>query len=255
MIINKNNLLSIIILIGLYSGMAYTQEKVSAEEIVKISDQKARGKTLIAKINIKIVRPKWTRNMTLKSWSIGNKLMTSLVTSPAKEKGIVYLMNNKDIWNYIPSINRTIKLPPSMMLQSWMGTDLTNDDLIKQSSIVEDYNQKILKEEVINDLNTWKIELIPLEDATVVWGKILLWIDKKDFMQVKIEFYDEDDFLINTMNAVAYKIFDGRKLPSIFEYIPNEKKGNKTIIEYESLQFDSPIDEKIFSTNYMKRLR
>ena len=230
-------------------------EAQTAKEIITKADHKARGDSQIATISITIVRPKWTKNMVMKSWAEGNKYMASVIIKPAKEKGIVYLMREKEIWNYMPSINRSIKLPPSMMMQSWMGTDMTNDDLIKQSSLVIDYNQTIVAEEKLKGLDTWKIELKPHENAAVVWGKILVWIDKKDFMQMKIEFYDEDDFLVNTMNATAFGNFDGRKLPSVFEYIPADKEGQKTVIEYQSLKFDMPIDQQIFSTNYMKRLR
>ena len=227
----------------------------SALDIIKKSDKKARGDSQTAIMKITIIRSKWTKTMTMKSWAKGNKLMASVITSPAKEKGIVYLMRDKEIWNYVPSINRSIKLPPSMMMQSWMGTDMTNDDLIKQSSIVEDYSHEIVTSETINNLDTWKIKLSPLENAAVVWGKILIWVDKKDYMQVKVEFFDEDDFLVNTMNAISFKNFDGRKLPSIFEYIPEDKKGQKTRIEYQEIKFNVPINEKVFSTNYMKRLR
>ncbi len=230
-------------------------EAQTAKEIITKADHKARGDSQIATISITIVRPKWTKNMIMKSWSEGNKYMASVILKPAKEKGIVYLMREKEIWNYMPSINRSIKLPPSMMMQSWMGTDMTNDDLIKQSSLVKDYSQGIVAEEKLTGLDVWKIELTPHENAAVVWGKILVWIDKKDYMQVKIEFYDEDDFLVNTMNATKFDVFDGRKLPAIFEYIPADKGGQKTLIEYQSLKFDKPIDKQIFSTNYMKRLR
>ena len=165
------------------------------------------------------------------------------------------MKRNKEIWNYMPSIERKIKLPPSMMMQSWMGTDLTNDDLVKQSSMVTDYHHKILGEEEVEGLLCWKLELIPKEEAAVVWGKILIWIDKKDYMQMKAEFYDEDNFLVNSMLSSKPKMFDGKKLPSILEFIPWEKEGNKTIIEYQVLQFDKTIKDEIFTIRYMKRLK
>ena len=142
-----------------------------------------------------------------------------------------------------------------MMLQSWMGTDLTNDDLVKQSSIVKDYEHKIVGEENIQGLKCWKIELTPKEDAPVVWGKIILWIDQKDLMQVKVEFYDEDEFLVNKMLSYQPKMFDGRKLPSRIEFIPIDKPGNKTVIIYKTLIFDKPINDRFFSINNIKRIR
>ena len=159
------------------------------------------------------------------------------------------------MWNYVPAIDRRIKMPPSMMLQSWMGTDLTNDDLMKQSSIVRDYKAKIVGEEMLDGLKTWKIELIPKEEAPVVWGKLFVWIDQQDFMQMQAEFYDEDDFLVNKMIATKPKPFGNRKLPSQVTFIPVDKTGHKTVIIYNKLVFDKPVQEMYFSVNYMKRLR
>ncbi len=226
-----------------------------AKEIITKADNKLRGESSYSELLITMIRPKWQREMRLKNWSKGSDLAVSLVTYPAKEKGIVFLKRKHEIWNYIPSIERKIKLPPSMMMQSWMGTDLTNDDLVKQSSMVTDYHQKIIGEEEVEGLLCWKIELTPKEDAAVVWGKMLIWIDKADYMQMKAEFYDEDNFLVNSMLSSNPKMFDGKKLPSKMEFIPWEKEGNKTIIEYKVLRFDKEIKDEIFTTRYMKRLK
>ncbi len=245
----KNNLFLLFLLI---TSSIYTQ---TATEIVAKSDQKARGKTSYAEAIITSVRPKWSKKMKMKIWSKESDYSVSLVTSPAKEKGSVFLKRKTEVWNYIPSIERTIKLPPSMMMQNWMGTDMTNDDLVKQSSIVVDYIHQIIGEETIINLNCYKIELTPKENAAVVWGKIIMWIDKKDFMQLKIEFYDEDNFLINKLIASHPKKFGNRTLPSKIDYIPVEKKGNKTVIEYTTWIFNLKISDTYFTSRYMKRLR
>ena len=129
----------------------------SAVEIIEKSDAKLRGESSYSEITITIVRPKWQKTMTMKSWSVGTDYSVSLVTSPAKEKGSVFLKRKNEVWNYLPSLERTIKLPPSMMTQSFMGTDLTNDDLVKQSSMVVDYSHKIIEEEIVEGLNCWKL--------------------------------------------------------------------------------------------------
>ena len=227
----------------------------SAREIIQKADAKVRGTSAYAEMSIQVVRPKWTKTMHLKTWTKGKDKSVSLVTAPAKEKGTVFLMRGKEIWNYIPSIERTIKLPPSMMMQNWMGTDMTNDDLIKQSSIVTDYEQEIVGSEMVEGRNCWKIALTPKPDASVVWGKILIWIDRKDYMQLKILYYDEDDFLVNKIIASDIKTFDRRVLPSKLEFIPVDKEGQKTIIRYQVWKFDVNIPEKYFSTRYMKRLK
>jgi len=242
----------IILILSLLVGTLYAQ---TAKEIIVKADNRVRGKTSYIEMTIEINRPKWNKTMGMKSWSKGSNKAISVVTSPAKEKGTVFLMRDKEVWNYMPSVDRTIKLPPSMMLQNWMGTDLTNDDLIKQSSLVVDYSQKIIGEEKVAGLTCWKIELTPNEEASVVWGKIIIWIDKADFMQMKTEFYDEDEFLINSMIASDVKTFDGKRLPSKLTITPEDKAGNKTIITYQVMKFDLTIDESKFTTSYMKRVK
>tara|TARA_B100001769_G_C22097148_1_gene592014 strand:- start:1069 stop:1803 length:735 start_codon:yes stop_codon:yes gene_type:complete len=241
-----------LVFIFLNFSFIYSQSPL---EIIKIADNRLRGNSSYSEITITIVRPKWEKKMSVKSWSRGTDYSVSLVTSPAKEKGSVFLKRKKEAWNYLPTIERTIKLPPSMMTQNWMGTDFTNDDLIKQSSMVVDYNHKIIGTEIIENLNCWKLELIPTEEASVVWGKLIVWIDKKDFMQLKTEFYDEDLEIVNKMVGSNIKVFNNKKLPSILEYYPLDEEGNKTVIEYNIWDFNVSIPENYFSTQYVSRLK
>ena len=227
----------------------------SALEIIEKADAKMRGASSYSEMSIIIVRPKWQKTMTMKNWSQGNDYAVSLVVSPAKEKGSVFLKRKNEVWNYLPSLERTIKLPPSMMTQSFMGTDLTNDDLVKQSSMVVDYTHKILIEENIRGLDCWKLELMPTEEATVVWGKLIVWIDKEDYMQLKVEFYDEDEELVNLMQGYEAKMYGDKKLLSKIEFIPLEDEGNKTIIEYNVWEFDKDIPSNYFTTQYVSRLK
>tara|TARA_B100000029_G_C17545378_1_gene948266 strand:+ start:38 stop:781 length:744 start_codon:yes stop_codon:yes gene_type:complete len=227
-----------------------------ANKILKNSEEKIRGiKSSYQEMMIKIIRPKWSKEMTMKGWSIGEDYFASVVLSPVKEKGTVFLKRENEVWNYIPSIERTIKLPPSMMMQNWMGTDFTNDDLVQRSSIQNDYTNSIIGEESIDGLDCWIIELIPNEDAPVVWGKLIMWIDKIDYMQLKTQFFDEYNDLVSIMHGKAVKNFDRKKLPSIIEYIPLDKEGNKTIIERLVWKFDIDVNERFFMPNYMKNLR
>lgn len=240
------------IIIFLTASMMQAQ---TASEIIKKADDQFRGKTSYAEMTIDIIRPKWSKKMKMKTWSKGSDQSISLVMSPAKEKGVVFLMRDKEVWNYIPTLSRTIKFPPSMMMQNWMGTDLTNDDLVKMSSMVKDYKQEIVAEESKEGLLCWKIELTPKQNAAVVWGKINIWIDKKDYMQMQIEYYDEDDFLVNQMIASDIKSFGGKKLPSKLRIIPVDKKGQETRITYDKWIFDLKISDSYFTKNYMKRIR
>jgi outer membrane lipoprotein-sorting protein len=227
-----------------------------ANEILKKSEEKIKGiKSSYQEMMIKIVRPKWSKEMIMKGWSMGEDYFASVVLSPAKEKGIVFLKRENEVWNYIPSIERTIKLPPSMMMQNWMGTDFTNDDLVQRSSITDDYTNIIIGNEIIDGLDCWIIELIPNEDAAVVWGKLVMWIDKRDYMQLKTQFFDEYDEMVSIMTGKAIKNFDGKKLPAIIEFVPLDKEGNKTIVERLVWKFDIDINERFFLPNYMKNLR
>ena len=229
--------------------------QLSAADIIRKADEKVRGNSSQSTITMKIIRPSWTREMTMKSWSKGDELSIILVTAPARDKGIAFLKRDQELWNWQPTINRVIKMPPSMMMQSWMGSDFTNDDLVKESSIINDYTHKILGEEEIEGRLSYKIELIPKEDAPVVWGKIISWIDKKDFLQLKSEMYDEDGFLVNTMYGKNIKMLGGKLLPATLEVIPADEEGHMTLIEYNELTFDVPMKSSFFSTKNLKRVR
>lgn len=228
----------------------------TAREIIKQADEKMRGtESAITEMTITIVRPKWSREMTLKSWSKGEELSLSLIKSPAKEKGITFLKRNKEIWNWMPSIERTIKLPPSMMMQSWMGTDFTNDDLVRESSTLNDYDQKIVGDSTILGRKCWKLQLDPKPEAPVVWGKLIVFIDQQDYIQLRSEMYDEDGFLINILNSSDIKEMGGKLVAAKMEMIPVETPGNKTVMTFTSMQFDVPIEESFFTTSNMKRLK
>ena len=168
---------------------------------------------------------------------------------------MVSLKRDKEVWNWMPSIERTIKLPPSMMTQSWMGTDFTNDDLVKQSSIVTDYDHTLAQDTVIENYSCYKIIMTPKPDAAVVWGKIVIYIAKKEYLQLRAEYYDEDGYLINVMNGSKVKNLGGKLLPSEMEMIPVDKPGQKTVLIYNTLAFDVPIEDSFFTVQHMKTVR
>ena len=150
----------ILILLFFYFLAPFSTLAQDAKDIVKKADEKAKGKTSISNITIQIIRPTWSREMSVKGWSKGNDYSLALVLAPAKEKGVVFLKRKKEVWNWIPSIERNIKMPPSMMNQSWMGTDFTNDDLVKEASILEDYNHSFLEDVFVDGRNCYKIQFL-----------------------------------------------------------------------------------------------
>ncbi len=226
-----------------------------AKTIVQKSSERLRTATSKIEMSMKIVRPNWSREMGIKSWTKGDDYALILITAPARDKGIAFLKREKEMWNWQPSIERTIKLPPSMMSQSWMGSDFTNDDLVRETSTINDYDHKIIGSEVIEGRDCYKIEMKPHEDVAVVWDKTFIWIDKKDYLELKLEFYDEDGYLVSTMVASDVKQMGGKLIAANLEMTPADKEGHKTIMEYQLVEFDNNVAESFFTIQNMKRVR
>ncbi len=226
----------------------------SAMEIMRKADEKMRGNSSQAEMAFKTVRSTWSREMSVKTWSKGKDLAMILVTSPAKEKGIVYLKRKKEVWNWIPVLERVIKLPPSMMANSWMGTDFSNDDLVKESSVVDDYTHRLLRDTIINNTVCYQIELKPKANTAVVWGKLKVAVDKKDYLQLYTEFFDEGNELVSTMLGTEVKMMDGRLIPTHIIMTPKNKKNQRTEIIYKNIQFNRPIADSYFSLDQIQNL-
>jgi len=214
-----------------------------------------RGNTSQVEMNIKTIRPSWSREMDLRVWSKGNDFAMILIQSPARDRGITFLKRGKEVWNWIPTLEKTIKLPPSMMSQSWMGTDFTNDDLVRESSVIRDFEHSLGTDTLILGRPCHTIWMVPKPEAAVVWGKLMVCIDKKDFMELHTRFYDEEGQLVNIMNAYDPALLGGRLIPTRFEIIPVEKRNQKTEMRYKKVVYDQPIDDGFFSINNMKNIR
>ncbi len=226
-----------------------------ARHIVQKSDELLRAKSSYSEMTMKIVKPDWSRELTMKIWALEPDYALVLITKPAKDKGVVTLKRKMEVWNWIPSVHRIIKIPPSMMLQSWMGSDFTNDDLVRQSSIVQDYNHSVAGQDTTDGYPCYKILMIPKPEAGVVWGKIFLWVSKKEYLQLKANYYDEDGVLVKTMTGNNVQKMGGRLIPAHWEMIPVDKPGQKTVMDYLKIKFNIKIDESFFSQQNMKRVR
>lgn len=231
-----------------------TQSQQDATAIVKKADEKMRGNSMEAEMTIRTIRTNWSREMKCKIFLKGNDLSMVLIESPAKDKGISFLKRKKELWNWIPTLERVIKMPPSMMAQSWMGTDFTNDDLVKESSIVEDYTHAIIADTMVQERECYKIQMIPKEQAAVVWSKVVLCIDKKDFIEMNSQFYDEDGKLVNSIYSYDIKWMNNRMIPTRFEVIPADKKNQKTEMIYNKIIYNKEIDDNFFSIETMKKI-
>ena len=244
-----------LLLQGLGSSILVAQE-ISATDIVKKADEKFNGeKSSYSVMSMTIIRPSWRRTIEFKNWTLGRDFALTLITAPAKEVGQTFLKRSSEMWSWNPLISRLIKLPPSMMSQGWMGSDYTNDDILKESSLVKDYIHEIVGEESIAGRFCYKIKMTAKENAAIIWGKQLRWIDKKDFLVLKAELYDEDGFLVRTETGSDIKIIGGRTIISKIEMVPKEEPQNKTVIEIREIKFNITVGENYFSQQNMQRVR
>lgn len=240
-------LISIIILLP---NLLYAQ---NAEEIVKKAEDIIKGDKSRAIIEMTIKKPDFTRTLKMESWWMGNEKALIKIIAPLKEAGNKTLKIGNEMWNYLKNTETTIKIPPSMMLQSWNGSDFTNDDLVRESNYAEDYNEEIAGTETIKGDECWKILMTPKTDAPVVWGKLHYWIRKDDYMPRKINYYDESGKLVRYMEFNDIKQMDDRKLPSEWAMHDNIDKGNYTKMKLSEMEFNADFSERIFSFRELER--
>jgi outer membrane lipoprotein-sorting protein len=233
-----------------------TAQSLTATEIVRKADEKFNGeKSGYSVMTMTIVRPSWQRSVEFKNWTLGRDYAMTLITAPAKDAGQTFLKRGNEMWSWNPTISRLIKLPPSMMSQGWMGSDYTNDDILKESSVANDYIHEVIGEEIIDGRICYKIKMTAKEEAAVVWGSQMRWIDKNDFLFLRTELYDEDGYLIRTETGSEIKSMDGREIPTRIELIPKDEPGNKTLLYIKEIKFNVPVLENFFSQQNMKNIR
>ena len=243
---------SVLLFFFLIPGMASAQ---TATEIIEQMQQVMRGESSYSEMKMTIERPRYAREVSMKSWALGDEYSLILITEPARDEGTTYLKRENEIWNYVPTIDRTIKMPPSMMSQSWMGSDFTNDDLVRESSAIDDYDHSVLNEESYEGREAWVMELIPKPEAPVVWGKVLIWVDKQEYIQLRIENYDQNGEVANHMEFSDIREMGGRTIPAKMTMIPADKPDQRTVLEYRELDFNINIDKGFFTQQNMRRVR
>jgi outer membrane lipoprotein-sorting protein len=236
--------------------MNLSAQTMSATDIIRKADEKFNGeKSSLMVMTMTIIRPTWQRSVEFKNWSLGRDYALTLITSPVKDLGQTFLKRGNEMWNWNPSINRLIKLPPSIMSQGWMGSDYTNDDILKESSVVNDYTHEIIGEESVLDRVCYKIKMVAKENAAVTWGNQIRWVDRKDFLILKAELFDEDGVLVRTETGTEIKTMDGRVIPTRLELVPVEDPGNKTVVVIKEIKFNIPLQDSFFSQQNMKNIR
>lgn len=244
----------IVLATSLLAGGTLAQSDPEAAAIIQRMEDQMQGESSRAELTMTIVRPRYTRDMSLKLWSLGQDFAMTLVTAPARDAGTVYLKRDSDIWNYVPNIDRTIKLPPSMMSQSWMGSDFTNDDLVRESSMVEDYAARLLREEDYEGHGAWVLELVPYPDTPVVWGRVLVWVEQEDDLQLRVEYYDQNDVLSDTLTLGDIRMMGGRRLPARMTLTPADEPDQRTVMTYDSVEFGVELSPDFFTRQNMTRV-
>lgn len=207
------------------------------------------GRTVQGKYQMSVTTPGWQRTLELAIWMDRPDKSMIRILAPAKEAGIGSLRLKAEMWNYLPSVERIIKIPPSMMLQPWMGSDFTNDDLVKESSILDDYTHRVLPS---STPDAWLVEALPKPDAAVVWGKLLYTVRKQDTMPLKQEFYSERGELVRILRFYDERRIGGRVIPTRWEMRQVAKPGNMTTIIVKETAYDRPIDPEVFTQRALR---
>lgn len=242
----------LLLFLGIQSFNAHAQH---AKEIVKKSEQLMRGNSYISTMTMKIVRPSWERTIKFKNWGKDRNLAMTYIQAPAADKGQTFLKRGNEMWTWNPKINRLIKLPPSMLAQGWMGSDYTNDDILKESSIVKDYQHEVINMEQYEGLQCWVVEMTPKADAAVVWGKIVRHIAKEKYFIMKEKYYNEEGELIKSHLNSDIKKMDDREIPTKTVVQQADEPDKKTIVYIDKIDFNVTLKDRFFSQQNMKRIR
>jgi hypothetical protein len=219
--------------------------------IIKEIDQLYRSNSSYSEIEMHVVTPHWERTMAMDAWSAGMDRTFIRITAPQKENGVATLRIGNEMWNYLPKTNKVIKIPPSMMMSSWMGSDMTNDDIVREFSLYEDYSytEAVVEEP---DTNLIYIDCVPRPDLAVVWKNVVIAVRRSDHLPVWQNYYDEKDKLMRVMNFRDIKTFGNRTVPSVMEIVPQNKEGHRTVVRYIKLEFDIDVGDNVFSLRNLR---
>lgn len=224
-----------------------------ARKIIAWIDQMYRSKSSYSEVSMNIVTPHWQRTLEFKAWTRGTDRTFIRVVSPKREQGVATLRIKSEMWNFLPKTDKVIKIPPSMMMSSWMGSDFTNDDLVKEISFVDDYSYE-LTQPPDSDTSLLYVRCVPHENVPVVWGSVIIAAGREGYLPMWEKYYDEKGALMRTITFSDVTGFGDRTLPATMELIPENKEGNRTVIHYEKLVFDADVGDEIFSLRNLQTI-
>ncbi len=241
------------LMVAVFGVLLYSSQsqEVTARDIVQKMDELYRSDSSKALMEMEIVTPHWQRTLKMQVWSQGMDKTFIRILEPKKERGMGTLRVENEMWNYLPKTNKVIKIPPSMMMSSWMGSDFTNNDLVREYTFVDDYDFEMTEIENPEPGRLY-LKCIPHEGLPIVWGHIIVAVRSEDYLPVWQKYYDEKGELAREMFYREIKTFDDRTIPSVMELIPAAKEGHKTIIRYLEAEFDIQIDESVFTLRNLR---
>jgi outer membrane lipoprotein-sorting protein len=251
-------LLGVIVLPALAGDLASPETKSDAErvkEILNKVDRLWRGSTSEGQMEMEVVTAHWSRTLRMKVYTEGMERSLVRITYPAKEEGVATLKVDNNIWNYLPKIKRVTKVPASMMLGSWMGSHFTNDDVVKDSQYVRDYDTKISFEGEREGQEILELTLYPKPDAPVVWGKIVSIIRAHDYIPLKMTYFDEDGEEVRVMTFGEIKEMGGRTIPTVLTMRPLDKPKEFTRVSYLEITFGVDLKPDLFSLRSLQKAR
>jgi outer membrane lipoprotein-sorting protein len=238
----------------LFPWQALAADDPDADTLVEDSFKYMRGNASIATVIMTIHRPDWERKMTIKAWTRGKKYSLFYIQSPPKDHGNGTLKKSREMWMYNPKVNRVIKVPPSMMSQSWMGSDFSNNDLAKSDSFVNDYIHSIVGTETHEGLKVYVIKSMPKPDAPVIWGMQMLKI-REDLIWLSQEFFDEDFKSVKRMTTLEIQMMGGKLYPKVWRMRETDKEDRYTQLTYSSLTFKSDLPDSLFTLTSLRKAR
>lgn len=221
-------------------------------EILDYVDRLMRGESSTGDVTMEVLTENWSRSMRMTVSSLGTDYALVRILEPRKDAGTATLKSGNEIWNYLPKVDRTIKIPASLMSASWMGSHFTNDDLVKESRLIEDYDISIEFDGARTGVDVWEFVLVPRPEAPVVWGSIRYQVRKDDLMPVWARYYDEDDTLMRTLTFGEYREFGDRLVPAVMRMVPEDDPGEYTEVRYEDLIFDVDLSPDYFSLRQLR---
>ena len=241
-------LLAVTALFSMQHIDAYSAEtgRERAKKILRQVDDMWRGKSSRVNFSMRVKTANYERSLTMEGWSKGKEKTLMRIIAPLKEKGTVTLKSGSNIYTYLPKTDRTIRLTSGMMMGSWMGSHFTNDDLVKESRMEEDYDPEITFEGKRDGLEIIEFTLIPKENAAVVWGKKIVTVRAKSHIPIVEFYYDEDMQLVRTISFSDIKMLGGRSIASVLRVVPQDKPGEQTELVYNEMEFDINLKDSFF---------